>query len=98
MSALFDGKMSSGYAAEVKAAVAGFHSILSISLDALSLAQNPTIMFHETLHERISTRTPDGFTHLRLKHLSVTQQLLKHATGQEAGAGRSSGTPPSHMN
>jgi hypothetical protein len=72
MSALFDGKISSGYAAEVRAAVAGFHSILSISLDALSLAQNPTITFHETLHERILMRTPDGFTHLRLKHLSVT--------------------------
>ncbi|MBY3381692.1 hypothetical protein [Rhizobium laguerreae] len=64
-------KLGSGYAAEIDAVVAGFHSVLSISLDALSLAENPTVTFHEVLHERILMRTPDGLTHLRLKQLSV---------------------------
>jgi hypothetical protein len=60
-----------GYATETRAVVAGFHSILGISLDALAAAQNRNVTLHETMHDRILTRTPDGLAHLRLKELSV---------------------------
>jgi hypothetical protein len=53
---LYEGVGDAGYAAEVKAAVAGFHNILGISLDALAIADNWTVTVHETLHERILTR------------------------------------------
>ncbi len=71
MTLLYGAEYSLGYAAEIDGAVAGFHAILSISLNALAAARNPTVTFHELMHERILMRTPDGLTHLRLKQLSV---------------------------
>lgn len=68
-------KTRNGFAVEIAAAIAGFHSVLSIRLDALAMAQNRTVLYHETLHERILTRTPDGVTHLRLKHLSANPDV-----------------------
>lgn len=67
----FDVKHSSGFAVEIDGAVAGFHAILSISLDAHATARSSTVAFHEAIHERILMRTPDGFVHLGLKQLSV---------------------------
>ncbi|WP_407116185.1 hypothetical protein [Bradyrhizobium sp. LMG 9283] len=68
-------KTGNGFAVEIEAIVAGFHSILFMQLDALTTSQSPTVATHETLHERILTRTPDGATHLHLKHLSANPDV-----------------------